>query len=327
MRYRKLGQSNVEVSEVSLGCWTLGGLNWVDGQPNGWANVDEAEVARAIDYALDRGVNHFDNADVYGNGRAERMLARLLAERSKRLLIASKVGHFPGTAEHAYEPHHIRAQCEQSLVNLKRETIDLYYFHHGNFGPGDRYLDDAVAVMLDLRQEGKIRLIGQSAYSDDDFTRVVPKVQPDVLQGRANAMDTGFIDPGTPVRRLLDERKMSFVAFSPLAQGILLGKYRPGAPIAFEEGDHRKGSARFSQENLRAANVKVDRLKARFGDDARALARVALQYLLSYPGVACVIPGFRNRQQVTVNLADVDQPLGGDDIAYVRQVMTSSEAG
>lgn len=326
MRYRKLGQTDLEVSEVSLGCWTLGGLNWVGGVPNGWADVEEAEVARAIDYALDRGVNHFDNADVYGNGRAERMLARLLEERSRRLLVATKVGHFPGTAEHAYEPRHIRHQCEQSLINLRRETIDIYYFHHGNFGPDDQYLDDAVAVMLDLRQEGKIRVIGQSAYSEDDFLRVVPRVQPDVLQSWAHAMDTKFIEPGTPVRRLLDERKMSFVAFSPLAQGILLGKYRNAAALAFDEGDHRRGSARFSAENLRVANAKVDRLKARFGDDTRALSRVALQYILSYPTVACVIPGFRNRQQVEMNLAGADQPLAAADVEYIKGVMAEREA-
>src|SRR5881394_3068046 len=128
MNYRELATTGVKVSEISFGCWTMGGLNWVDGTPNGWADVNEDEIAAGIKLALECGVNHFDNADVYGNGRAERMLARCLGERSKRLLIATKVGHFPGTAEHAYEAAHIRHQCEQSLVNLKRDCIDLYYF-------------------------------------------------------------------------------------------------------------------------------------------------------------------------------------------------------
>ena len=124
MQYRELGKTGVKVSEVSLGCWTMGGLNWVNGNPNGWANVDEAEVTAAIKKGIDAGVNHFDNADVYGNGKAEQMLARVLDKlgvNTKDYIIATKVGHFPGTAPHAYQDLHVRHQCEQSLRNLKRD--------------------------------------------------------------------------------------------------------------------------------------------------------------------------------------------------------------
>jgi len=193
MKYRKLGKSNIEVSEISLGCWTMGGLNWVNGDPNGWANVDEREVAEAINYAIDHGVNHFDNADVYGNGKAERMLARILGSRTNNFIIATKIGWFPGTAANAYEPKHIRYQCEQSLINLKRDYIDIYYFHHGWFGDRNEYLDDAVEVMYKLKEEGKIRLIGQSAYSHEDFQKLIPKVKPDVVQTFANAVERVFL--------------------------------------------------------------------------------------------------------------------------------------
>ncbi|RME68715.1 MAG: aldo/keto reductase, partial [Verrucomicrobia bacterium] len=158
MRYRKLGESDISVSEISLGCWTMGGLNWVDGQPNGWANVDEDAITDAVKRAVDAGVNHFDNADVYGNGRAERMLARVLKRlglRSEDFVIATKVGHFKGTAAHAYDPLHIRHQCEQSLKNLRRDYIDIYYFHHGDFGANDEYLPEAAATMDALVAEGK----------------------------------------------------------------------------------------------------------------------------------------------------------------------------
>lgn len=323
MKYRKLGSSSIEVSEISLGCWTLGGLNWVNGTPNGWADVDADEVRRAIDYALDQGVNHFDNADVYGNGRAEQMLSSILGDRTKKLIIATKVGWFPGTAANAYEPAHIRHQCEQSLINLKRDVIDLYYFHHGDFGPNDRYLDDAVAVMHQLKKEGKIRLIGQSAYSNGDFEKLVPKVKPDVLQSWAHIMDDQFVREGTPVRRLLEERKMSFVAFSPLNQGILLGKFDPHNPPKFDEGDHRRGDKRFTTEFLLGVQPKIEKLKSRFGKDVKDLARVALQYLLANPVVCCVIPGFRNLNQVQVNLSGQDKPLSAEDVRFIGETFAA----
>lgn len=320
MKYRKIGKSNIEVSEISLGCWTLGGLNWVDGVPNGWANVDEAEVRRAIDYALDQGVNHFDNADVYGNGRAERLLSKILGERTKKLIIATKVGWFPGTAEHAYEAAHIRHQCEQSLINLKRDVIDIYYFHHGDFGPIDCYVEEAVLEVRKLQKEGKIRLVGLSAYSGDDFTRLVPKIHPDLLQSRAHSMDDEFIREGSPVQKLLVERQMSFVAFSPLNQGILLGKFDPKNPPQFDEGDHRKKDKRFTTEFLLTVQPKIEKLKARFGSSIQDLSRAALQYDLSHPWVCCAIPGFRNLNQVQVNLAAEDKPLTPEDVAFIREV-------
>ncbi len=323
MEYRRLGTSDVRVSEVSLGCWTLGGLNWVDGMPNGWADVDEDEAIRAIHMSIDAGVNHFDNADVYGNGRAERMLAKALGERRKDVIIASKVGHFRGTAEHAYEALHIRHQCEQSLRNLKTDTIDIYYFHHGNFGPDDCYLDEAVEMFSRLRDEGKIRLVGLSAYSSDDFVRLVPKVKPTVLQSWAHMMDDQFIRPDSPVANLLAEHQMSFVAFSPLAQGLLLGKYDADNPPDFEPGDFRRGREMFSADGIRKANAGVERVKQRFDSTTNELARVALQYILAHDNVGCVIPGFRNTTQVSCNIAAAGKPLSGEDVSYLREAFSA----
>ncbi len=323
MKYRKLGTSDVEISEIGLGCWTLGGLNWVNGTPNGWANVDENEAIQAIHYALDQGVNHFDNADVYGNGRAERMLAKALGNRNKDVVIATKVGWFPGTAAHAYEPQHIRHQLEQSLVNLQRDYVDIYYFHHGDFGKDDFYLDDAVEMIYRLKEEGKVRLIGQSAYSDDDFRRLVPKVKPDVLQSWANANDDHFIADGSPVGNLLKEKKMSFVAFSPLAQGLLLNKYTSKNMPKFKEGDHRKNSDNFKLESIQEIEKKMEKIVAHFGSEVKDLSRFALQYLLSFPVVGSVIPGFRNQHQVEANLWGAEMPLSIEDIRFIQDVFRS----
>jgi myo-inositol catabolism protein IolS len=324
MKYRKLGNSELSVSEISFGCWTMGGLNWVNGRSNGWANVDENEIAAGIKLALDKGVNHFDNADVYGNGRAERMLARVLDRlgvRSSDVIIATKVGHFPGTSDHAYEPTNIRHQCEQSLINLKRDYIDIYYFHHGDFGQNGEYLDDAVETMDRLVEEGKVRVKGQSAYSVADFERAVPKVRPAVLQSWANALDDQFVRPGSPVSQLLEKYNMSYVAFSPLAQGKLLDKYDPTKPPTFEEGDHRRGSQSFSAEVLAGLKPKLQKLKERFGSTTEDLAAIALQYILAQPRVGCVIPGFRNERQAACNLAGADRVLSAEDVAFIRATL------
>ena len=324
MNYRELANTGVKVSEISFGCWTMGGLNWVDGTPNGWANVNEDEITAGIKAGIDAGVNHFDNADVYGNGRAERMLARVfdrLGVKSTDVIIATKIGHFPGTAEHAYEPAHIRHQCEQSLINLKREYIDLYYFHHGNFGEDGHYLHDAADAMDRLVKDGKVRIKGQSAYSADDFEKTVPVVKPAVLQSWAHALDDQFVRPGSRVANLMETHDLSFVAFSPLAQARLLDKYDPSKPPQFEPGDHRKNSKAFSAEEIAKLKPKLAKLKQRFGPTTEDLAAIALNYILAQPRVACVIPGFRNERQARCNLAAAGRSLSQDDLRYVRDVL------
>jgi aryl-alcohol dehydrogenase-like predicted oxidoreductase len=321
---RELGTSGVKVSEISLGCWTMGGLNWVDGRANGWANVDEDEIVKAIKAGIDAGVNHFDNADVYGNGRAERMLRRAfdkLGLNTKDFVVATKIGHFPGTAGHAYEQAHIRHQCEQSLINLGRDYIDVYYFHHGSFGDSDMYLDGAAETMDRLVEEGKVRVKGQSAYSADDFVLVTPRVRPAVLQSWAHALDDQFIRPGSTVSELMAKEGMTFVAFSPLAQARLLDKYDPSKPPSFEPGDHRENSEAFSSAAIAELKPKLAKLKARFGDGIEDLASVALNYVLAQPHVACVIPGFRNERQVRVNLAAEGRHLSTEDVGFVREAL------
>lgn len=324
MKQRELGKTGVTVSEISFGCWTMGGLNWVDGNANGWANVDEDEVTSAIKVAIDAGVNHFDNADVYGNGKAERMLARVfdkLGVNTNDFVVATKLGHFKGTAANAYEPAHIRHQCEQSLINLKREYIDLYYFHHGYFGESDMYLEDAAATMDKLVEEGKVRIKGQSAYSADDFERVTAKVQPAVFQSWAHALDDQFIRPGSRISNLMAETGITFVAFSPLAQARLLDKYDPSNPPVFEPGDHRQNSSAFSAEAITALKPKLEKLKGRFGGSIEDLVAVALNYVLAMPSVSCVIPGFRNERQASINVAAAGRELSAEDVAFVQEAL------
>jgi len=336
MRYRPVGRSGINVSEIGFGCWTMGGPNWStsNGQSIGWADVNDADVLAGVKAGLDAGVNHWENADIYGNGRAERTLAecfRKVGVARHTQVIATKVGHFKGTAPHAYEPAHIRNQCEQSLKNLATDHIDIYYFHHGSYiGPSytteaHDYLHEAAETMHALVKEGKVRAIGQSAYSDEDFERAVPVLKPDVLQNRANLRFSDFVRPGSRCQQLMNTHGCSFVAFGPLDQGILLDKFDPDHPPAFEEGDYRRSRKDFTPSTLRTIREKLSVVRSRLGsherDQVEVLASVAQRWLLAHANVCSVIPGFRNERQALCNVAAAkDDSMSTDDVEWLRGV-------
>ena len=327
MEYRILGDSDISVSEIGLGCWALGGLNTKNGHDSGWAPVNPSEAEEAVALAIEKGVNHFDNADVYGDGRAEILLANILdrlGENNEDFIISSKVGFHSDGPEHAYTPENIRSQCEKSLRNLKRDYIDIYYLHHGDFGKDDRYLEPAAAMMRKLQKEGKIRLIGQSAHKTSHFEKAVPVLKPTVLQSWAHMMDTKFIVENGLAGQLLKKNRLSFIAFSPLNQGVLTGKYYGKDAPRFEVGDHRRNSWKFSKDPLRSIDIKLDALKSRFGDDESTLPSVALRFILNYPNVASVIPGFRNRPQVKQNLVALERELSSDDMEFIRDLFETA---
>jgi myo-inositol catabolism protein IolS len=198
--------------------------------------------------------------------------------------------------------------------------VDIYYLHHGDFGPNGEWLNDAAATLDALVREGKIRLKGQSAYSDSDFMRAVPVIRPTVLQSWGNALRSNFIKPDSAVGRMLAEYQMSFVAFSPLQQGILLDKFDPENPPQFEDGDVRSTNPRFHPGNLRVLKPKLEQLKSRFGSARENLAATAMRYVLNHPNIACVIPGFRNEQQVVCNLEAARWQLNQADMAFIAEL-------
>lgn len=342
MRYRPLGRTGIKVSEIGFGCWTMGGPNFSpsNGQPIGWADINEDDILEGIKVGLDAGVNHWDNADVYGNGRAERLLARCLEALGARRadqVIATKVGHNAGTAPHAYEPAHIRRQCEQSLRNLRTDYIDLYYFHHGSYiGPGydsqpHDYLHEAADTMHALVKEGKVRAVGQSAYSDADFERAIPVLKPDVLQNKANLRYDDFIRPGCPLQKLMETHGCTFVGFGPLDQGILLDKFDPEKPPKFAEGDYRNNRQDFSPQKLRDIRAKLEQVKSRFAISGQprevtaGLSSVAQLWVLAHERVSSVIPGFRNAAQARCNVLAGSAPaLTQQNVEWLRGLFHAS---
>jgi aryl-alcohol dehydrogenase-like predicted oxidoreductase len=170
-----------------------------------------------------------------------------------------------------------------------------------------------------LKSEGKIRCVGLSAYSEKDFKRLVPRIRPSIVQTWAHAMDYHFIAKNSSLMNLCNEFGMSFVAFSPLNQGILLGKYKSSDPPVFPDGDHRRDSEKFKAEYLARAEKGINAISETIGNSIEDLARVALQFVLHHDHVAGVIPGFRNIEQVKVNLSASEKPLNGEEAAIVRK--------
>lgn len=325
MKYNTLGNSDIKISEWSLGCSGIGGRVQLYGYDFGWNDVTEADLTAAIRKAVDAGVNHFDVADLYGLGNAERRLADTLHRlglNSNDFIISSKVGWMRGTAEHAYEPWHMRRQCEQSLRNLKRDYLDLYYLHNGDFGPDDRWLGPAAETLDELQKEGLIRLKGQSAYSTPDFLKTVPIVRPDVLQSRGNLLDIEFIAPDSPVSRLLTKTGASFVAFSPLAAGVLSDAFDPANPPVFEKGESRRGNPRFEAPYLARLRPALESLAQRFGTTREGIPAIAMRYILEQANVAAVLNGFQRPSDIDSSAAILDTQLNEQDIQWLNETFT-----
>ena len=323
--HRVLGKSGLKVTEIGLGCWAIGGPSYSDdGYPNGWAGNDDKESLKGLYRAYELGINHWDTADVYGRGHSERLIGRVFREGVKRedIVLASKVGWFKGTADSAFEALHIRHQLEQSLLNLGTDYLDIYYLHNAYFGEDDKYLEPAAAMMHRLKEEGKIRVIGQSAYSYGQFQRVAPVTQPAVLQLPYNALESPFDKPENDIFKWADENDLGVVMFGTYAKGLLLGKYDPRHPPKFDRGDIRMNNDQFQQEFLRQLEPALENLRKHFGRDQQVLARVANQFALSRSKNAVAIPGFKNTRQVEANAATMGHLLKESEIEQVRQIFS-----
>lgn len=321
---RTLGKSGLKVSSVGLGCWAIGGPSFTDdGFPNGWAGNDDKESMAGLIKAYELGINHWDSADTYGKGHSERLIGKAFAGGVKRedIILATKVGWFKGTAPHPYDPLHVRQQLEQSLKNLNTDYVDIYYFHNPYFGENDQYLQPAAQEVHKLKAEGKIRVIGQSAYSFDQFTRVCPVTDPEVLQLPYNCMISPFDKPESNIFGWAEQRDLGIVMFGTYAKGILLGKYDPANPPRFERGDIRGNVQHFGREFLEKFEPALIRLRERFGNDPQELARIANQYALAKSKNAVAIPGFKNVTQVEANFKTMGKPISEEDFRFVTDVL------
>ena len=309
MRQRRLGRTNLQVSEVGFGAWAIGGNK----HGHSYGPTDNAESLRAIARALDLGCTFFDTADLYGHGLSEKLLGQALEKQRQACVIATKVGgdFYHGPFRKNFDPDYIRFALEKSLERLRTDYIDIYQLHNPPLMMLER---GAHYAMLDeLKQEGKIRYYGVSVHDAYEGTMAIATGKPDVIQVAYNFLRQ---DPREDLFPLAQEHDIGLVIREPLANGMLTGKYP--ATTTFGEGDMR---TEWPQEFLALQARLAD--KARFlATPARTLAQAALRFVLDAPEVSVVIPGVKTVEQALENLAASDLlALTADEHASIAALL------
>ena len=314
MPYRELGRTGWRVSTISFGAWAIGGT---------WGKVDDKESIAALHRALDLGVNFFDTADVYGDGRSEKLLARLRSERKEQFYVATKAGRRLNPHVSAgYTKKNLNAFINRSLKNLKTDAIDLLQLH---CPPTEVYYRPEVFRWLDeFVHAGKIRHYGVSVEKVEEGLKAIE------YPGVASVQIIFNIFRQRPHELFFAEarrRNIGILARLPLSSGLLTGKFKPGA--RFDKDDHRafnrKGKAfdrgeTFSGIDFDKGLKAVEALRPMMPPDW-TLAQMALRWILMFPEVTCSIPGAKRPAQVEENVKAAGlPPLSDDRMKRIRSV-------
>ncbi|HYR28524.1 MAG TPA: aldo/keto reductase [Thermoanaerobaculia bacterium] len=315
MRTIRFGRTNVHVPAISLGTWGHGGARVTEGGESvGWSGSDDKQAKEALVAAYRNGITHWDTADAYGDGHSEKLIGEVWDSVPRgEIFLATKFGYIQGPAKHPYDPKFMREQAERSLRNLRADVLDLYYFHHCDFGPDDRYLDDALEVMRRLRDEGKVRFIGLSDWDSSRLMRFIERVDPDVVQPYRNLVDDDYESSG--LKSWVDTHDLGVAFFSPLKHGLLLGKYEQ--TVEFGEGDFRRNVAVFRDPAaIERYKRAASEMRKRFSDRAEPVLHAVTGALLAGNPTACVLLGQRNARQVAAAAA-VGEALSVEEAGWV----------
>ena len=301
MQYKPLGRTGWSVSTISFGAWAIGGT---------WGDVDDAESMGALHQALDLGVNFFDTADVYGDGRSECLLARLRKERSEPFYIATKAGRrlSPHIAE-GYNRQNLRAFVERSLSNLNVEALDLLQLHCPPTPV--YYMPEVFDVLDELQKEGKLRHYGVSVEKVEEALKAIefPGVQSvqiiyNILRQR----------PADLLFEQTQKKGVGILARLPLSSGLLSGKMT--AQTQFAVDDHRHFNRQGEQFDKGETFSGLDFAKGLAAVEAlrpivpagMTMAQFALRWITMHPAVTCAIPGGKRAAQVSDNVSASDLP-------------------
>ena len=302
MNLRNLGSSDIKISPLIMGTWQAGREMWAD--------IDDAQTTRAIQAAIDAGINTIDTAAVYGKGHSERVVGKAVGDRRQEVVIATKV------FANELKSDQVMAACERSLENLGTDYIDLYQIHwpSGSFGSPVVPIEETMQALKRLMTQGKIRAIGVSNFSRAQLEE---------------ALEFGDIVSFQPPYSLLwrhvekyamplcKAEGLSILAYSPMAQGILTGKFRPGH--RFKRGDHRRANRLFQEPVFDRVLETLEGLTPIAERHGITLGQLALAWVIAQPG-ACAIAGARNETQVVENARAAEVALAPDDLAEIDRI-------
>jgi aryl-alcohol dehydrogenase-like predicted oxidoreductase len=293
MRYRRLAGTDLRVSEVGFGVWTVS-AGW-------WGEYSDEQAIALIRRALDLGITFFDTADSYGDGRGETLLSRALAGRSEDVVIGTKFGYDPsgqtgprGQRElpQNWSPAFVRQACEASLRRLGRDSIDCWQLHNPKADAIDN--DDLWRTLEELQREGKVRTYGVALGPRigwlDEGLRALHERRVPVVQIIHNLLEQ---EPGADLVNAARVTGASVLVRVPHSSGLLEGHFTPDT--TFPEGDHRRHRSR---EWLVEGLQKVEQVRFLERDGGRTLGQAALQWLLAEPLVASVLPNIYDAQQL-----------------------------
>jgi aryl-alcohol dehydrogenase-like predicted oxidoreductase len=312
MKYRALGRTGFNVSEISFGAWAIGGS---------WGSVDDGDSLAALNRAIDLGVNFIDTADVYGMGRSERLIAQLKKDRKEEIIVATKAGRrLPAQTAEGYSRANLTTFIEDSLRNLSVDCLDLVQLH---CPPTDVYYRPEVfGILDDLTAAGKIRHYGVSVERVEEALKAIEYPNVQTVQIIFNCFR---LRPSELFFPEAERKQVGILARVPLASGLLSGKLTRES--TFAKDDHRNfnrhGEAfdvgeTFSGVDYGTALEAVEQLRGLSGGN---MAQFALRWILMFPAVTCAIPGAKRAQQAGENCAASDLPaLSPAEMAAVARI-------